>query len=165
MARTWRFFPKTSFSSCLLAYLVLFLGCSGNKELLETSLPQSYFLPNPPTMVWKALLHEASKPTRQILVNDEASHLLSWICDVEPDERLHGSLIDPDLASRKGDKMAIAVVRVEGSLGGSKLTIRLTYYSDKPFLGVSPSRGNYEQEILRAVRSSLISEAASHVKS
>ena len=156
-------FFKTSLASCIAAYLVL-TGCVGNRELLEIPLPQSYFLPNSPIKVWKATLLAVSKPTNRILVSDEAAHLLSWVNAVEPDERLHGSLTDPDVASGDGEIIVITVVRVEDSPGGSRLTIRSTYCSAKELLGNSSSRGNYEQEVLWAIKTSLISEAANHVK-
>src|SRR5215210_6161104 len=139
MGKVWQYqiFP-ISLASCLATYLIL-TGCSGHKELLETPLQQTYFLPSSPSKVWEALLHEASRPTRRILVNDEATRLLSWIGEVEPDERLHGSLTDPEVASGDGSIIAITVIQVKDSPGGTKLTIRLTYYSNKPFVGVSPS--------------------------
>jgi hypothetical protein len=142
----------------------LLAGCSGNRELLDIPLPQSYLLPNPPNKVWEAVLLEASKPGRRILVRDEVFHLLSWVNEVQPEARLHASLTDPKIASGSNEEeIAIAVVRVEQVPGGSRLTTRLTYYSET-LLGVSPSRGNYEQELLRAIRTFLISEAASHDK-
>lgn len=164
MDMKWKSVLRASLGSCLLACLLLASGCAFNRARLETPLPRSYFLPNPPGKVWEALVVEASKPTRRVLVNDEGSHLLSWIAEVEPDESLHGSLIDPRVASGRADPVAITVARVESLPGGSRLTIRTTYYSDRPYLGVSSSRGNHEQEILRRIRSSLISEAENHVK-
>lgn len=158
------FLFNSGLASCLAAYLFL-IGCLGNRQLLETPLSQSYFLPSSPTRVWEALLFEASKPPRRILVDDESSRLLSWVSEVEPDERLHKSLTDPDVASGDNPTIAITVVQVEDSPGGSKLTIRSTYYSDKPFVGVSPSDGHNEQEILRTIRHTLIAETTSHAKS
>lgn len=163
MSITRGFILKVSLASCLV-HLVLALGCAFNRELLEMPLPQSYFLPSPPGMVWNALVIEASKLTRRVLVQDEGAHLLSWVGEVEPDARLHGSLTDPKVVSGRAAPMVITIARVESSPGGSTLTLRSTYYADKPFLGVSSSRGNHEQEILRAIRSSLISEATTHVK-
>jgi hypothetical protein len=164
MPITHGFVLKASLATCLFAHLVLALGCAFNRELLETPLPQSYFLPSPPGMVWKALIVEASKPSHRVLVQDEVAHLLSWVGEVEPAALLHRSLTDPKVTSGRAAPMAITTARVESSLGGSKLTLRSTYYTDKPFLGVSSSRGNHEQEILRAIRNSLIMKATSHVK-
>jgi len=153
----------TAIVSCLLFQLIL-VGCSGNREFLETPLPQSYFLPNSINSVWEAALHEASKPTRRILVRDPAAHLLSWTNEIEPDEHLHASLTDPEVASEGDEGIAIAVIKVEAVPGGSSLMIRLTYCSPATFTGVSSSRGNYEQELLRAIRNSLITGVASHEK-
>jgi hypothetical protein len=154
---------QTVLVSSLLACLCL-AGCSGNRELLETPLAQSYFLPSPPLRVWKAVLLEASKPTRRILVNDEVAHLLSWVGDVEPDERLHQSLTDPKVYSEGDGTIAITVVRVDDAPGGAELSIRQTYCSGKPFFGVSPSRGNYEREVLGSIKRLLISETMDHEK-
>lgn len=151
------------FASTLLAQGI-FSACSRNRELLATPLPQSYRLPNSPNKVWEAALLEASKPNRQILVRDEVSHLLSWVSEVQTDASLHASLTDPRVASGHKEIIAITVVRIEPVPGGSRLTTRLTYCSGKIFLGISSSRGNYEQEVLRAIRKSLISEVTSHDK-
>jgi hypothetical protein len=153
----------TVLASSLFALGIL-AGCTGNRELLDTPLPQSYLLPNTPSKVWRAALREASQPNRRILVNDEASHLLSWVNEIEPDKRLHASLTDPKIVSGGSEAIAIAVVRVEPAPGGSRLTTRLTYCSPKPFLGISSSRGEYEQEIILAIRKSLILEVASDDK-
>jgi hypothetical protein len=153
----------TVLASSSLAYLGL-AGCTGNRELLEAPLAQSYFLPSPPLRVWRAALLEVSKPNRRMLANDEAAHLLSWVSEVEPDKRINESLTDPEVAPGNNETIAVTVVQVDGAPGGARLTIRRTYCSGKPFFGVSPSRGNYEQEVLRSIRSSLILEASSHVK-
>jgi hypothetical protein len=157
-------FGVTVLASSLFTQGVL-TGCFANRELLlETPLPQSYFLASPPNKVWKATLLEASKPARRILANDEETYLLSWVNEIESAGRLHASLTDPEIESDGDETIAIAVVRIEPAPGGSRLTIRLTYCSAKAFAGVSSSRGNYEQEIFWTIRKSLISEAASHEK-
>ena len=148
----------------VIIFLTSLAGCAGNRELLNTPLPQSYFLPNSPDRVWNAALLEAAKPNRRILARDESAHLLSWLSEIESDGRLHSSLSDVKIASGKTDVTAIAVIRVEAVPGGSKLTARLTYVSARSFHGVSASRGNYEQEILRSIQKSLIAEAMSHDK-
>jgi len=157
------FFGVTFLASSLFAQGFL-AGCFANRELLETPLQQSYFLASSPNKVWKAVLLEASRSSRRILVNDEEAYLLSWVNEIEPVERLHASLTDPEIESDGDETIAIVVVRVEAASGGSRLTIHLTYCSAKAFVGVSSSRGNYEQEILRAIRKSLISEVASNEK-
>lgn len=139
-------------------------GCAGNRELLNTPLSQSYFLPNPPDRVWNAALREAAKPNRRILARDESARLLSWVSEIEPEGGLHASLTDAKIASGKTHVTTIAVVLVEPVPGGSKLTARLTYVSTRRFYGVSASRGNYEEEILRSIRKSLIAEAMNHEK-
>jgi hypothetical protein len=144
--------------------LASFAGCAGNRELLNTPLPQSYFLPNPPDRVWNAALLEAAKPNRRILARDESTHLLSWLSEIESDVRLHSSLTDVKIASGGTDVTVIAVLRVEPVPGGSKLTARLTYVSARGFHRVSASRGNYEQEILRSIKTSLIAETMSYDK-
>jgi len=157
MRNTWEIF----FVTIVLASLA---GCASNRELLNTPLPQSYFLPNPPERVWNAALLEAAKPNRRILARDESAHLLSWLSEVESDGRLHSSLTDVKIASGETDVTAISVIHVEAVPGGSKLTARLTYVSSSSFHGVSASRGSYEQEILRSIQKSLIAEAMSHEK-
>jgi hypothetical protein len=153
----------TVLASALLVCLDL-AGCAGNRELLEVPLAQSYFLPNPPPRVWKAVLLEASKPTRRILANDETAHLISWVSEIEPDDNLHRSLTDTEATAGHDDTIAITVVRVDNASGGTELTIRQTYCSARPFFGVSSSQGTYEREVLRAIRNSLIMEATGHVK-
>jgi hypothetical protein len=157
--RLWQVAPWIA----LLPFLVLG-GCSSTapRDRLIQPLAESYFLPDPAGRIWEAALAASSGSDRRVLVTDDRAHLLTWMGEIERDEDLHSSLTDPIVASRRARTIGVTMLRVEEVPGGSRLTLRQVYFPQRSAVGISSSRGSYEQELLRRIRKVLTSGVTSH---
>jgi hypothetical protein len=136
-----------------LAGALSLAACTGyGRELLDHSLPDTYFLPQPPARVWEVARSEATGHAGRVLVDDPQSRIFSWVSEIEQGSQLHTSLADPKLASRGGRVMAITLLHVQPAPGGCRLVIRAIYFPEaRTSYGPSPSRGAFEQALLSQI--------------